>query len=155
MGLFDKFKKKDNTILSPVSGMLIPASEISDPVFSEEMMGQTIGFIPDDGYIVCPVDGMVEVAFPTGHAFGIKGVDGNGYLVHIGIDTVSLEGKGFNALLKQGEKVKAGQPAVEMDINLVKETGLNTTTILIITEKVKDVHYIDFKHVNKGDKINK
>ena len=81
MGLFDKLlKKKEEIIVSPASGKMIPASEINDPVFGEEMIGQTIGIIPTEGTIVCPIDGIVEVAFPTGHAFGIKGNDGNGYV---------------------------------------------------------------------------
>lgn len=166
MGLFDKLLKKessvpsvsDKDVLAVVSGKMIPASEISDPVFGEEMMGQTIGFIPSEGTVVCPVNGVVEVAFPTGHAFGIKGNDGNGYLVHVGIDTVSLNGKGFKAFLKQGQKVKAGQKAVEMDIDLVEKAGLSTTTMLIITDKVNDafkVNYIDFQNVDRGQKINK
>lgn len=159
MGLFDKLlKKKEEIIVAPASGKMIPASEINDPVFGEEMIGQTIGIIPSSGDIVCPVDGEVEVAFPTGHAFGIKGNDGNSYLVHIGIDTVSLAGKGFDAKLRQGQKVKAGELAVVMDIDHVKNAGLDPAVMLIVSEKKKDdfkVDYIDYKDVEKGEKINK
>ena len=165
MGLFDKiFKKdelqvfKDTDIVSPVTGKMIPANEISDPVFGEEMMGQTIGIIPSNGDVVCPVNGIVEVAFPTGHAFGIKGNDGNSYLVHIGIDTVSLNGNGFKMLLKQNQQVTAGQIAVEANLTAIKKSGLDTTTMLIVTEKEDPnfkVDYIGFQNVEKGKKINK
>ena len=165
MGLFDRFKKKeepavsfdDNDIIAPVVGKMIPASEISDPVFGEEMMGQTIGFIPDGGDVACPVNGSVVVMFPTGHAFGIKGNDGNSYLVHIGIDTVSMNGKGFKPFIKQGDTVKAGQKAVQVDWNEVKKQGYQTTTMLIVTEPKEENFknsYIPFGTVEKNQKIN-
>lgn len=156
MGLFDKFKKKEAMLVSPATGKMIPASLISDPVFAQEMIGQTIGIIPTEGTIVCPIDGVVEVAFPTGHAFGIKGNDGNGYLVHIGIDTVSLAGKGFDARLQQGQKVKAGDVAVIMELDVVKGAGLDPTVMLIVSEPKdpgKKVQYIACKDVEKGEKI--
>lgn len=165
MAIFNLFKKKTETlqeysdydIVAPVNGKMIPANEISDPVFAEEVMGQTIGFIPSDGKVVCPVNGVVSVVLPTEHAFGITGNDGNEYLVHIGIDTVALDGKGFKAVIKNGESVKAGQLAVEVNLDVVKKANYEATTMLIVTEKKEEsylVKYIDFGEVLKGQKIN-
>lgn len=158
MGLFDKFKKQEFTILAPVTGQMVAAKEISDQVFAEELLGQTIGFVPEDGKVVCPVGGKVEVAFPTGHAFCIRATDGNSYLVHIGVDTVSLNGKGFKAHLSQGQNVRAGDAAVDIDIDVIKEAGLDPTVMLIVAEKTDDdflVDYIDCGPVKLGDKIIK
>ncbi|MDO4467390.1 MAG: PTS glucose transporter subunit IIA [Bacillota bacterium] len=164
MGFFDKFKKKealpsfsDENIVAICSGKMIPPSEISDPLFQQEMMGQTIGFVPSKGTFVCPVNGTVTMTFPTGHAFGILGNDGNGYLVHIGIDTVSMNGKGFKTLIKQGQSVKAGQVAVEVDLKAIEKAGLSTTTMLIVTDKKEadfKVNYIPFGAVEKCQIIN-
>lgn len=160
MGLFRRFSKKEELkdVLSPVQGEMIAAKDIKDPVFSEELMGQTIGIIPENGDIVCPVSGTVSAMFPTGHAFGITTSEGNGFLVHIGIDTVSLNGKGFQTFIKQGEKVKAGQKAVEMNLNVVKEEGYDPTVMLIVSDSIRDdykVNYIDYGPVEKGQIINK
>lgn len=164
MGLFSRFTKKeelqfkDSDVVSPVKGGMISAKEIDDPVFSEEIMGQTIAVEPENGEIVCPVNGTVSVVFPTGHSFGITTSEGNGFLVHIGIDTVSLNGKGFKTFIKQGEKVKAGQKAVQMDLDVIKKAGLKPTVILIVSEKNDDnftIDYIDCKQVQKGQIINR
>ena len=164
MGFFDKFKKNDTIpvtdskdIVAPVKGTMIPPSEISDPVFAQEVMGQTIGFVPEEETIVCPVNGKVEVLFPTNHAFGIRDAFGTVFLVHIGIDTVSLNGKGFKAFIKVGDQVKAGQKAVEIDTNKLKNAGYNLTTMLIVSEKETEdfkVNYIPYGTVEKGQKIN-
>lgn len=162
MGLFDTFRKKPKMpihtdIVAPVSGELISAEAISDDVFAKELMGQTIGIAPSDGTIVVPVDGEVVALFPTGHAFGIQGRDGNGYLVHIGIDTVSMNGEGFELFIQQGQHVKAGQKAVTMDLELIKQKGLDPTVMLIVTETAEEnfkVTYIANGSVEKGQKIN-
>ncbi|MCH1942680.1 PTS sugar transporter subunit IIA [Holdemania massiliensis] len=164
MGLLDIFLKKedivprgDEELVSPVKGKMVPPCEIPDDVFAEEMMGQTVGFFPANGDIVCPINGVVKVMFPTGHAFGIEGNDGNGYLVHIGINTVSLNGKGFSTYLKVGDKVKAGQKAVKVDLNVLNESNLNNTVILAVTEKKAydfRIQFIDFGLVEKGQVIS-
>lgn len=164
MGLFALFKNKervvsylDTDIVAPVSGEMIPANKISDAIFSEELMGQTIGFVPTSGEIVSPVNGTVEILFPTNHAFAIRSNDGSAYLIHIGIDTVSLNGKGFKAFVKQGDTVKAGQKVVDVDFVQIKQAGLDTTVMLIVTERKEDAFkadYIDYSNVTKGQKIN-
>ena len=156
------FKKKeietpDDDVLAVVTGKMIPASQIQDPIFAQEMMGQTIGFVPEQSDVVSPVNGIISVLFPTKHAFGIQADNGNEYLVHIGIDTVSLDGKGFKAFVKQGNRVKAGQKIIEVDWNLLQKGGFNTTTMLILTNKKSDnfkENYVDFKNVTVKEKIN-
>lgn len=147
----------DCTVVSPATGILISAAQIQDPMFCQEMLGQTIGIIPEEDTIVCPVNGVVEVVFPTGHAFGIRRNDGSAYLVHIGIDTASLNGKGFISYLKVGQKVKAGQKAVKIALNKIRKQGYDTTVMLIITEKANEndnVQYMKNSHVKKGQIIN-
>ena len=156
------FKKKevkipDDDVLAIVNGKMIPASQIQDPVFEQEMMGQTIGFIPEQSDVFSPVNGTISVLFRTKHAFGIQADNGNAYLVHIGIDTVSLDGKGFKIFVKQGDRVKAGQKIIEVDWNLLQKEGFNTTTMLILTDKKSDdfkENYVDFKNVTAKEKIN-
>ena len=111
---------------------MISPKEINDPMFAEEMMGQTIGFILSDGEVVAPATGRLEVLFTTGHAFALRMNDGTGLLVHIGIYTVNLKGKGFKVLKKQGERVKAGEAVVKVDLDTVKQAGYDTTTMLIV-----------------------
>ncbi|MDO4466451.1 MAG: PTS glucose transporter subunit IIA [Bacillota bacterium] len=159
MGLFDRFKKKEKefTVVSPATGVMIPAKEIKDPVFAEEMMGQTIGIVPSQSTVVCPVEGTVEVAFPTGHAFGIKTKEGYEVLVHVGIDTVSMNGDGFTSFLQAGQSVKVGDKAVEIDLGKIAKAGFDPTVMLIVTTTPdgKPISYIDFTSVEKGQKINK
>ena len=154
MGIFEIFKKKlpavaDDKIVSVCKGKMIQATQIDDAIFAQEIMGKTVGFIPEDEHIVAPCNGKLEVLFPTGHAFAIRRKDGTGILVHIGINTVDMNGKGFTLFAKQGDEVKAGQKIVEIDLEAIKNAGLSPTTMLIITEPVDNNNY-DF--MNYGDK---
>ena len=159
MGFFTNHKKKsdkDLDIVALASGTMICPDQIKDAVFSQQMMGQTIGFILDSGEIVSPVTGKVEVMFPTGHAFMIRMKDGTGILVHVGINTVELNGKGFKVYVKQGQDVKAGQTVVRLDLKAVKQQGYDTTTMLIVSESInKTIPFIDFGKVKKGKSIVK
>lgn len=154
MGIFEIFKKKlpevaNNRIVSVCKGKMIQALQIDDIAFAHELMGKTIGFIPEDEQIVAPCNGKLEVLFPTGHAFAIRRKDGTGILVHIGINTVELNGKGFTLFAKQGDEVKAGQKIVEIDLEVIKNAGLSATTMLIITEPATNT---DYNFTNYGDK---
>lgn len=154
MGIFEIFKKKlpdvaDDKIVSVCKGKMIKASQIDDKVFAQEIMGKTVGFIPDDEHIVAPCNGTLEVLFPTGHAFAIRRKDGTGILVHIGINTVDLNGKGFKVFAKQGDVVKAVQKIVDIDLEVIKNAGFSSTTMLIITEPVEHAAY---NFTNYGDK---
>ncbi|MDO4500537.1 MAG: PTS glucose transporter subunit IIA [Erysipelotrichaceae bacterium] len=157
MGLLDIFKKEklkeydDNQIVSVCDGEIIDNVKIEDEMFANEMLGKTIAFIPEKKEIVSPCNGTLEVVFPTGHAFAVRTKDGTGILVHIGINTVDLNGRGFKVFCKQGEKVKAGQKIVEVDLNLVKESGYPVTTMLIVTEPVENKSY----EFNKTGKVEK
>ncbi|TDW25797.1 PTS system IIA component (Glc family) [Breznakia blatticola] len=164
MSLLKKLGKKelqlfaDTDVVSPVNGEIIPASEINDGVFAQEMMGQTIGIIPSDGTVVSPVNGTIVALYPTGHAFGIMGKNGNGYLIHIGINTSSMNGKGFKCFVQQGDEVAAGQKIIDVDLSEVKKEGHDTTIMIIVTDKAKDDYKIDFIDptiVERANKINK
>lgn len=135
---------------------MISPKEINDSMFAEEMMGQTIGFILSDGEVVAPATGRLEVLFTTGHAFALRMNDGTGLLVHIGIDTVNLKGKGFKVLKKQGERVKAGEAVVKVDLDTVKQAGYDTTTMLIVYRANswwKKINFIGFGDVKKSQII--
>lgn len=148
MEFLNVFKKKetlpnipDDKMVAVCDGEMIPAKDIKDEMFSKEALGKTVGFIPSSGEIVAPCNGVLEVMFPTGHAFAIRMKDGTGVLVHVGINTVDLDGNGFDVHVKQGSQVKAGQKIVDVDLNAVKKAGYDPTTMLIITEGVDNKEY--------------
>ncbi len=158
MGFFDKLFKSetlpeasDEDILSLGTGKIIPNCEVSDPMFAEGMMGKTVSFKLTDKAVLSPVNGKVELVFPTGHAFGLRMNDGTGILVHIGVDTVNLGGKGFKTLVKTGDTVRAGQKVIEVDWSTVEAAGLDTSTMLIITEPVDGKEY-NFKEAGPVEK---
>ena len=106
---------------------------VNDPVFAMKTMGDGVGIIPSEGRVYAPFDGKAAVVFPTGHALGLVDEDGLEVLIHIGIDTVQLNGKGFRAHIQQGDKVKKGDLLVEFDRELIEEEGYDTTVMYIIT----------------------
>lgn len=120
------------TIYSPLKGTVMPLAEVSDPVFAEEVMGPGVGINPEEGKLYAPVDGEVVSVFPTGHAIGMRTMDGMEVLLHIGIDTVQLEGDGFHVFVKQGDHVKAGELLVEFDCAKIIEKGYQTTTMVLV-----------------------
>lgn len=123
----------DTVIYSPINGKCIALSEVSDPMFSEGMMGDGIAILPSEGKVVAPVDGVVSALFDTKHAIGIKSKNGTEILIHVGIDTVNLKGKHFNAKIKTGDRIKKGDLLVEFDINSIKKEGYEVITPIIIT----------------------
>ena len=134
MGLIDKiFHGKTIEISAPVSGDIVPISTVPDPVFSQEMVGKGIAIMPSDGKFYAPCDGRLVVLFPTGHTYCLNSSDGAEVLIHIGLDTVKLNGRCFNAHAKQGDEVKKGDLIVEVDIEGVKAAGFNTVTPIIIS----------------------
>ena len=133
MGLFDKlFQGNKIEISSPVNGQIVPISQVSDPTFSEEMVGKGVAIIPSDGKFYSPADGTLVSLFPTGHAFCLNTVDGAEVLVHIGIDTVKLKGEFFNTIATQGATVKKGDLIVEVDLDGVKNAGYDIITPIVI-----------------------
>lgn len=147
------FKKKGNKILAAVAdGECIPIEQVKDPVFSEKTLGDGIAMIPKAGIITAPCDGMLATVTETGHAFAMSCEDGLELMVHIGIDTVALNGQGFSVLAKEGSQVKKGQPVVEADLEFMEKNGIDMTTMLILLNgqdyEVKEKHY--GKQLQKG-----
>jgi len=122
-------------VVSPLAGQVKPLSQATDPVFSSGVMGQGVVIEPSQGELVSPVNGTVTVLFPTKHAVGIVSEEGIEMLMHIGMDTVSLDGKGFVAHVEQGDKVVVGQQLISFDMDVIKEAGLVTETPVIITNQ--------------------
>lgn len=122
-------------VVSPLAGQVKPLSQSTDPVFSSGVMGQGVVIEPSQGELVSPVNGTVTVLFPTKHAVGIVSEEGVEMLMHIGMDTVSLDGKGFESHIKQGDKVVVGQQLISFDMDVIKEAGLVTETPVIITNQ--------------------
>ena len=122
-------------VVSPLDGQVNPLSQATDPVFSSGVMGQGVVIEPSQGELVSPVNGTVTVLFPTKHAVGIVSEEGVEMLMHIGMDTVSLDGKGFEAHVEQGDKVVVGQQLISFDMDVIKKAGLVTETPVIITNQ--------------------
>ena len=123
----------EETLTSPVNGTQIPLSEVADETFASEMLGTTVAVEPADGKIVAPCDGEVSNIFETGHAECITTESGGELLIHIGIDTVKMDGKGFTKKVSDGDKVHAGDILVETDLEEIKNAGYQTTTMMILT----------------------
>lgn len=140
---------------SPVAGDVIPVTEVKDAVFASEMMGKGVGIIPAEGKVYAPCDGTAEAVFPTGHAVGLKCSNGLELLIHIGIDTVKLEGRGFKAHVNQGDHVKKGDLLVEFDRELVKENGYDPTVIFIVTamDQIQDMEKRTGQNVKQLDTV--
>ncbi|MCC0782836.1 PTS glucose transporter subunit IIA [Clostridioides sp. ES-S-0108-01] len=116
-----------------IEGTLVNLEEVNDSVFASKSMGDGIAVIPSKGIIKAPEDGTIEVAFPTGHAIGMRFDDDTEILVHVGINTVEMNGEGFELLVRQGDRVKKGQELIKFDIEKIKRKGYDTTTMIIVT----------------------
>ncbi|MGU5502726.1 sucrose-specific PTS transporter subunit IIBC [Streptococcus anginosus] len=123
----------DETILSPIVGSIVDLKDVNDPVFSSGAMGQGIAVKPSEGVVYAPADAEVTIAFATGHAYGLKTGNGAEILIHVGIDTVSMNGEGFNQQVAQGDKVKAGDVLGTFDATKIAAAGLDDTTMVIVT----------------------
>ena len=120
------------SLYAPVNGKAIPMSEIPDEVFSEGMLGEGIGIVPNDGRFVSPVKGTVIDITPTLHAYSLLSDDGAEILLHIGIDTVEMKGNGFEKLVEIGDKIDVGTPLAKVDLELVADEGYSTTSVIVI-----------------------
>ena len=123
----------EETVKSPVRGKIIPLSEVNDETFASEMLGVTSAVEPEDGRIVSPCDGKVINVFDTGHAVCIATKSGGELLIHIGVDTVKLNGKGFTKKVSDGDQVHAGDVLIEADLNMIRSEGYPATTMVILT----------------------
>lgn len=133
--MFGLFKRKNNKfeLLAPVTGRTIPLSEVADEVFAQKLAGDGIAIEPTGDIIVAPADGELTLVFKTLHAFALTLDNGVEILIHIGLETVSLNGEGFEQLVPQGTKVKAGTPIIKINKDLIKSKGLPLTTPVLIT----------------------
>ena len=146
---------QSETIQTPIVGDVVALENVNDPVFSSGAMGQGIAVKPSQGVVYAPADAEVSIAFPTGHAFGLKTADGAEILIHVGIDTVSMNGEGFEAKVAQGDKVKAGDVLGTFDSNKIAAAGLDDTTMVIVTNTADyaSVTPVASGSVVKGDAI--
>ena len=142
-------------INSCIDGEAIELSKVKDEAFSSGVMGKGIGIIPNSGYLYAPADGEISTVFITKHAVGMVTDEGVEILMHIGINTVELEGKGFKQIVKDGQKVKKGDILIEFDIDLIKDKNYDTTTIMIIsnTEEYSDIEVLNLGNVNKDTEV--
>ena len=129
----EKATLQDETIISPIVGQAVALSDVNDPVFSSGAMGQGIAIKPSQGVVYAPADAEVTIAFATGHAYGLKTANGAEILIHVGIDTVSMGGEGFDQKVAQGDKVKAGDVLGTFEAEKIAAAGLDDTTMVIVT----------------------
>ena len=139
MSLFDFFRKKTKKtpsteeLTSPIRGSYLSLDQVPDPVFSSRAMGMGIGIDPVEGEVMAPANGTITTVFPTGHAIGITTDMGVEILIHVGLDTVNLEGEGFKVYVSEGDKVKTGTHLASFDIPKIKEAGYKVITPIVIT----------------------
>ncbi len=142
------------TIVAPCDGEVIPLSEVPDQVFSGGMMGDGVGFIPRQSEIVAPFHGKVKALFPTKHAIGIESTDGVELLIHIGIDTVKLNGEGFESFVKVGDEVAEGQLLMKVDLEYLQQHAPSIVTPMIVTNLgERQIEVEDVKKVEKGQRV--
>ena len=146
---------QDETIQTPIVGDVVALSNVNDPVFSSGAMGQGIAVKPSQDVVYAPADAEVTIVFPTGHAYGLRTANGAEILIHVGIDTVSMNGEGFNHKVAQGDKVKAGDVLGTFDSAKIAAAGLDNTTMVIVTNTADfaSVNPVASGSVAKGDAV--
>lgn len=155
MGLFGLGKKKlTETIYAPVNGKLQTLENVNDPVFAQKLMGDGFGIVPNQGDICSPVEGVVTSVFKTKHALGLKTSKSLEVMIHMGLDTVELEGKPFEILAKEGDKVKAQAPIAKMDLEQVRLAKKDTVILTIITNTADKVDSSSLSVENDADLKN-
>ena len=162
MGFFDRFKSKTNEnarpsadiIYAPMTGEVKNIEECEDPVFAGELVGKGTMIIPSEGKIFAPVDGNISMLADTGHALGITSASGLEILIHIGLDTVELNGAPFNIKVKQDENVKKGDLLLEFDIDQIKANEKSTQSPVIITNPDNyEINILKTGLINQGDEL--
>ena len=154
MGLFDIFKKKEKTIVtiySPMNGKVIELKEVPDEAFAQKMVGDGCAIEPDKGIICSPIDGQLMNIFPTNHAIIFETIDGLEMIIHFGIDTVKLDGKGFQKLREPGP-IKIGDESIKYDLDDIKD-GVPSTRSPIIINNMEKVEKIEVLSLGKVIKI--
>ena len=141
---------KKEILASPLTGKAIPLTEVEDAAFSGELLGKGIAVDPTDGHVYAPCDGTLSALFPTKHAIGIVTEHGAELLIHLGLDTVKLEGKHFEAHVKAGDKVTKGQLLITCDIDAIKKEGYSMVTPIIVTNTLD---YLDIVAMKQGEVV--
>lgn len=159
MSIFSKLfsNKNDNQfrLASPLKGRILPLSEAPDETFAQKILGDGFVVEPVDGKVISPVEGTVMQIFRTGHAVGLQTAQGLEILIHIGIDTVKMNGKGFKALVQNGQTVKKGDLLIEFDLNEVRGNAKSTLSPVVITnmDQVSSLVLKNQGSVNAGDEV--
>ncbi len=151
--MFDLFKK-EKSMAAIANGSILDISLVPDQVFSQKILGDGFAVIPTDGNFTSPVSGTITDVTDTCHAYCITADDGLEVLVHIGIDTVELKGKGFKPLVKKGDKVDVGTPISAVDLKLIEKEGYNTTSMVVVCnmDKLRSLKVMENPAVSAGDK---
>ena len=161
MGFFSKLFGKNeekfdpNHLYAPMAGAAVPVTEVPDPTFAEGLLGDGIAIIPTDGKVYAPCDATVEMMFTTGHAVSLSNAAGAEILIHVGLETVGLEGKPFKVHVASGDKVKKGQLLMEADLDAIKAAGLNTITPMLVcnTDEFSTFNKTTGKDVTNADVV--
>ena len=143
---------KDEELVCPATGEMIALEDVNDPIFSSKAMGEGVAFKLTDGHIYSPINGEVIMAAKTGHAIGLRSTNGAEVLIHIGMDTVNMNGEGFNVKVVEGQKINKGDLLVEANLDAIKEAGYDNITPVIITNTAE---YKEIIPVNYGNKTAK
>ena len=158
MGFFNKiFGKHMDGLCAPMAGKAVPITEVPDPTFAEGMLGNGIAIIPAEGKVYAPCDATVDMMFPTGHAVSLVADCGAEILIHVGLETVSLEGKPFTIHVANGDKVKKGQLLIEFDVDAIAKEGYDTITPVVIcnSDDFGTFDTVTGKSVAEGDAVIK
>lgn len=148
-------KLEKEVVVSPIKGEVLNLSDIEDAAFSSGVLGQGVAIMPSDGKVVAPVNGVVTTLFPSLHAIGILSDEGVEVLIHIGLNTVQLEGRGFESFIKQGDKITKGQAILKFDIDVIKEAGYSVVTPIVVTNSSQflDVVQTESKNIELEDNL--
>ncbi|WP_091689294.1 PTS sugar transporter subunit IIA [Anaerocolumna aminovalerica] len=154
MKLFQN-KPKEKVIFSPLNGQVIPLSNVKDPVFADGILGKGAAILPSEGRLVSPVNGTILNVFPTLHAIGIQSDDGLEILIHLGFDTVELEGKYFKSNISEGDKVSVGDLLIEFQVEEIKKAGYDITTPIVVTnsDQYETIEAIPEENIKAGEKL--
>ncbi len=156
MGIFNKlFSRSGNVIGAPVAGECVPLSQVNDPTFSHEILGKGVAIIPQAGAVYAPCDAVVDVLFTTGHAVSLLTDFGAEILIHIGLETVNLQGRYFRVMVEQGQRVVKGQRLVLFDLEEVAAAGYDTIVPVVVcnSDKFAELSAITGKQVTPGQPV--